>query len=36
MENVPINGVDGGSDDGEEKRDLDPMIDGVPSMPVGG
>lgn len=30
MEKVPGNGVDGGIDEGEEKRDLDPMIDGAP------
>ena len=31
MEKDPGNGVDGGSDDGEEKRDPDPMINGAPT-----
>ena len=31
MEKVPRNGVDGGSNDGEEKRDPDPMIDSAPT-----
>ena len=36
MENIPRNGVDGGSDDGEEKRGPDPMINGSPTMLLGG
>ena len=34
MEKVPGNGVDGGSNDVEEKRDLDPTIDGAPTALV--
>ena len=36
MEKVPVNGVDGGNDDGEEKRDPDPMVDGAPTILIGG
>lgn len=36
MENVLRNGVDGGSNDGEEKRHLDLMIDGAPTILIGG
>ena len=36
MEKVPGNGVDCGSDDGEENRNPDPMIDGSPTILVCG
>ena len=36
MKKIPRNGVDGGSDDGEEKRDPTPMIASVPTILVGG
>ena len=34
MEKVTRNGVDGGSDDVEEKRDLDPTINSAPTILV--
>lgn len=35
MEKVPGNSVDGGSDNVEEKKDPDPMINGAPTILVG-